>query len=154
MLTLFWGLSVRRSLLKKSTGIHIELADESWHNLESTDAEISTSGDRVTLHLNLSKNFRVRNKQSHQYSDALSLSETISEVKHFQLESHGPIMDGLLHEMSKISKSGNTPQAFVCISLGAFGNHSFAVTPNNDDINLYLSVNDGSYAPTETARLS
>jgi len=53
---------MRRSLLKKTTAIHIEIDGDTWYGLESTDAEICNKDGEVTLCLDLSKNFRVRNK--------------------------------------------------------------------------------------------
>lgn len=139
---------MRRSLLKKTTAIHIEIDGDTWYGLESTDAEISNKGAEVTLHLDLGKNFRVRNKQSHQYADAIELAERISMVTHIQMDAHGPVMDGLVREMIKVRDAGNTPQVTARISLGQFGEHSFGVKPDNDVTNLDLSVIKGTYTAT------
>lgn len=137
---------MRRSLLKKTTAIHIEIDGDTWYGLESNDAEICNKEGEVTLYLDLSKNFRVRNKQSHQYTDAHALAERISMVTHLQIDAHGPIMDGLVREMIRVRDAGTTPRVTACISLGQFGNHSFGVTPDNDETNLDLSVIKGSYS--------
>lgn len=136
---------MRRSLLKKATAIHIEIDGDTWYGLESTDAEIADKDGEVTLYLDLSKNFRVRDKLSHQYTDAHALAERITMVTHLQMDAHGPIMDGLVREMIRVRDAGTTPRVTACLSLGQFGNHSFAVTPNNDATNLDLSVIKGSY---------
>lgn len=145
---------MRRSLLKKSTVIRIELDDGAWHDLESTNAEISSNGEKVTLHLDLSKNYRVRNKLSHQYSDAMDLAENISRVKHVQADAHGPVMDGLLHEMVKIHEAAGAPQPVLCLSLGSFGEHSFAVTPSSDETNLDLAVVKGTHTGPDRAKIN
>ncbi len=136
---------MRRSLLKKPTTIHIEIDGGAWYGLESTNAEICNEEGKVTLHLDLSKNFRARNKLSHQYTDALELAERISMVTHLQLDAHGPIMNGLVQELIRSRDAGTTPQVIACISLGQFGDHSFGVAPENDETNLDLTVKPGSY---------
>lgn len=138
---------MRRMLLKKSTAIHIEIDGEVWYGLESTNAAISNEAGKVTLYLDLSKNLRVRNKLSHQYTDAVELAERVCTVTHLQLDAHGPIMDGLIQELMRTRNAGTTPQVIACISLGKFGDHSFGVTPENDETNLDLSVIKGSYTP-------
>jgi len=67
-------------------------------------------------------------------------------VTHLQIDAHGPIMDGLVREMIRVRDAGTTPRVTACISLGQFGNHSFGVTPDNDETNLDLSVIKGSYS--------
>lgn len=145
---------MRRSLLKKSTEIHIELDDGAWHELQSTNAEISSNGVKVTLHLDLSKNYRVRDKLSHQYTDAIHLAENISRVKHIQVNAHGPVMDGLLHEMVKVCEVAGTPKPVVSLKLGVFGDHSFAVVPSSDETNLDLAVVNGTHTGPDRIKIS
>lgn len=135
---------MRRSLLNKPITIHIEVAG-AWYDLESINAEISTEGARAILHLDLSKNFKTQNKTSHKYIDAIELSESIQDAQNFQLEAHGAILNGLLREMQNIQAAGLAPQAVARFSLGSFGEHSFDVSPSNDEINLDLAVVPGSH---------
>ncbi|HSI53045.1 MAG: hypothetical protein ACAH21_10415 [Ramlibacter sp.] len=113
----------------RKTPSHLHLAykyGESSDGMLGRNFILDVEGRVLTLSVDLTPNFHVRNKTSSAYLDALSLTHNHHKLKYLQCS------DNLVRaRLIKAWEQVQHPELRLCLELGPQGHHVYAVQPHS-----------------------